>query len=162
MLPRALTGAPAIAALLLAALAEAAAAQPIEIRADRFEMLIEERTTTYTGNVVATQGSRAITGNELVVRLNENNEIEAMRATGEPARMTDTANGTPISLAGAALDYDFDESVVRAGRGILTRGGDTVAAQEIVYNLDTESARAAGDESHRVTLRLAPAVDHRR
>ena len=152
-----------ITALLVVAFADAASAQPIEIQADQFEMLLEERTTTYTGNVVATQGSRAITGHELVVRLNEDNEIVSMRAGGEPARLTDAENEAPISLAGASLDYDFDESVVRAdGGGVLTRGGDTIAARQIAYDLEAESARAVGDDTHRVTLTLAPRTDSRR
>ena len=152
-----------ITALLIIAFADASSTQPIEIQADQFEMLLEERTTTYTGNVVATQGSRSITGRELVVRLNDDNEIMAMRASGEPARLTDAENGAPISLTGAALDYDFDESVVRAaGGGVLSRDGDTIAAQKIVYDLEAERARAVGSDAQRVTLRLAPRTDRRR
>ena len=141
----------------MVAFADAASAQPIEIQADRFEMLLEQRTTTYTGNVVATQGNRTITGNELVVRLDDDNEIMEMHASGGPARLTDSRNGTPVSLAGEALDYDFDRSVVRAnGGGILSSGGDTVTARELVYDLNAERARAVGDATQRVTLRLAP------
>ena len=152
-----------ITALLIIAFAEAASAQPIEIQADQFEMLLEERTTTYTGNVVATQGSRSIAGRELVVRLNDDNEIMAMRASGEPARLTDAENGTPVSLTGEALDYDFDESVVRAaGGGILNRGEDTITAQNIAYDLDADRARAVGSDAQRVTLRLAPRSDRGR
>ena len=152
-----------IAALLAIAFADASSTQPIAIQADQFEMLLEERTTTYTGNVVATQGSRSITGNRLVVRLNEDNEIMAMRASGEPARLTDARDDGPISLAGAALDYDFDESVVRAeGDGVLSRDGDTIAAREITYDLEDARARAVGDETHRVTLKLAPSTENRR
>lgn len=151
------------AALLMIAFADASSTQPIAIQADQFEMLLEERTTTYTGNVVATQGSRSIAGSKLVVRLNEDNEIMAMRASGEPARLTDASDDAPVSLAGAALDYDFDESVVRAaGGGVLSRDGDTIAAREITYDLEDERARAVGDETHRVTLRLAPSTENRR
>ena len=145
------------------AVADAASTKPIEIQADRFEMLLGERRTTYTGNVVAAQGSRAIAGHELVVRFNEDNEIVAMSASGEPATLTDAEDGIPMSLTGAALDYDFDTSVVRAsGNGVLRRGDDTIAAQTIVYDLDAERARAVGDETRRVTLRLAPANKSRR
>ena len=152
-----------LSALLLVAFADAASAQPIEIQADQFEMLLGERVTTYTGNVVATQGSRAITGRELVVHFNEDHEIVTMRASGEPARLTDAEEGTPMSLEGAALDYDFDKSVVRAdGGGILSRSGDTIAAEQIVYDLEAERARATGDETRRVKLRLAPATGSRK
>lgn len=145
-----------ISALILFAFADAAAAQPIEIQADHFEMLLGDRRTTYTGNVVATQGERAISGGELVVQFNEDNEIEAMRASGDPARLTDAEEGQSMALAGRTLDYDFEESVVRAeGEGVLSRNGDTIAAETIVYDLDAERARAVGTESQRVQLRLS-------
>lgn len=152
-----------ISALLILAFAKAASAQPIEIQADHFEMLLAERRTTYTGNVVATQGSRAISGQELVVNFNDDNEITAMRASGEPATLTDTAENPPISLSGTALDYDFDESVVRTeGDGVLSQGGDTIVAETIVYDLDEDRARAVGNEKQRVKLTLAPRRGNRK
>ena len=145
-----------LSALLLVAFADAASAQPIEIQADQFEMLLGERVTTYTGNVVATQGSRAINGAELVVHFNDDNEITAMRASGAPATLTDGAEDSSVTVAGATLNYDFEASVVRVeGDGVLSRGGDTISAASIVYDLDMERARAISDESRRVTLRLA-------
>lgn len=157
-----------LTALLMLAVAEAAAApaaavqvppdrQPIEIQADQFEMLLAERSTTYTGNVVATQGERAITGAELTVQFNDDNEITAMRASGDPATLTDVQSERSLRLAGSTLDYDFDASVVRAeGGGVLSRDGDALAAQTIIYHLDTEIARAEGTRSQRVKLTLAP------
>ncbi len=126
-------------------------------------MLLDERVTTYTGNVFATQGSRAIRGQELVVHFNDDNEITTMRASGTPATLADGAQDSPITVAGETLDYDFDASVVRAdGNGVLSRGGDTISAATIVYDLDTERARAIGDDSRRVTVRLAPDKDSTR
>ena len=152
-----------ISALLILAFAKAASAQPIEIQADHFEMLLAERRTTYTGNVVATQGSRAISGQELVVKFNDDNQITAMRASGEPATLTDTAENPPISLSGTALHYDFDESVVRTeGDGVLSQGGDTIVAETIVYDLHEDRARAVGNEKQRVKLRLAPRRGNRK
>ncbi len=162
-----------LAALLAIAFAEAAAVaaatqpaaddrpaadeQPIEIQADQFEMLLAERRTTYTGNVVATQGERAITGGVLVVQFDDDNEVSAMHASGDPATLTDHRSGRTLSLSGTTLNYDFDESVVRAeGGGVLSRDGDALAAQTIVYDLDTERARAVGTGSQRVRLTLAP------
>ena len=147
---------------LIMAFADAASTQPIAIQADRFEMLLSERQTTYTGNVVATQGDRAIHGGELVVHFNDDNEITAMRASGNPATLTDSAQDPPISVAGATLVYDFDESVVRAeGDGTLSQGGDSIAAPTIVYDLDAERARAVGTGAQRVKLRLAPRRSNR-
>ena len=148
----------ALATLPFIVLAPAVHAQPIEIQADQFEMLLDERRTTYTGNVSATQGERIITAAELIVEFNDDNEITAMRASGAPAELSDAGRDPALSLKGTALDYDFDASVVRAdGGGTLSRGGDTIAAEHIVYDLNAERARALGRQGQRVKLKLEPA-----
>ena len=130
---------------------------PIEIQADHFEMLVAERRTTYTGNVVATQGQRAIETRELVVQFNDENEITAMRASGGPAKLTDQTGEHVLSVVGEAINYQFDTSTVRAdGDSVLSSDGDTIAAQTITYDIETETARAVGTETQRVSLRLAP------
>ena len=144
-------------------IADKDATEPIEIQADHFEMLVAERRTTHTGNVVATQGRRAIESRELMVQFNDDNAITRMHAAGGPARLTDRTREPAIDLAGQALDYDFDTRTVRAeGNSVLSRDGDNIAAETIVYDIDTESARAVGSDAHPVTLRLAPARTTRR
>ncbi len=157
----------AICGLTLAAPAfaddSAAEPEPIEIQADHFEMLMAERRTTYTGNVVATQGQRTIKSRKLVVQFNDDNDITTLRAAGEPARLTDRTGDSAFSVAGEALDYNFDAGTVRAaGDSVLSRNGDTLAAETILYDMDAKTARAVGTETRPVFLRLAPMEAARR
>jgi len=140
-----------------AAAANSHSHHPIEIQANQFEMLLAERKTTYTGNVIATQGELSIVGTELIVYFNSDNEVTRMHARGVPATLTDDSQSPPVSLSGNTLDYNFDTSEVRAeGNSVLSQGGDTLAANWVVYNLNEERAQATGGESGRVRLNLAP------
>ena len=142
--------------LALALLAGPAFGQPIDIKADQFEMLLEERETTYSGHVVAVQGERQFVGDLLVVRFNEEDRIASMRALGSPARLTDAGEQEPISLSAATLSYELEEALVRAEAGVLTRGEDSVSAAIILYDLERKEAQALGKEGSRVKLLLAP------
>ena len=143
--------------LMLALLAGPGFGQPIDIVADRFEMLLEERRTTYRGNVVAVQGERRFAGDQLVVVFAEDNRILSMRAVGSPAQLTDGGADPPLSLSAATLSYEFEKSLVRAdGGGVLTRGGDSVAAEVILYDLQRGRAQALAADASRARLRLAP------
>ena len=139
--------------LTLALLAGPGFGQPIDIRADRFEMLLDERKTTYTGHVVAVQGERRLVGDVLVVRFTEDDRVASMRALGSPARLTDAGQDPPLSLSAATLSYEFEEALVRAEGGVLTRGEDSVSAEIILYDLEREEAQALGQEGSRVKLR---------
>lgn len=143
--------------LMLALPAGLGFGQSIDIVADRFEMLLEERRTTYTGNVVAVQGERRFVGDQLVIVFGEDSRILSMRAVGSPAKLTDGEERPPLSLTAATLSYELEKSLVRAdGGGILTRGGDSVAADVILYDLRRERAQALAANASRARLRLAP------
>ena len=146
-----------LSALLLVLVAEASSAQPINIEAGKFEMLLVERKAVYTGDVHVIQGDHAISADELIVFFDEDNKITSMEATGSPARLTDQLKQPPLTVSGDRLDYLFLESTIRvSGNSTLARGDDAMKAETIVYNLDEETARAVGDSQNRIRLTLAP------
>ncbi len=147
-----------LTALFVVSVAAANSAQPINIEARQFEMLMAERKAVYTGAVYVTQGDYTINADELVVFFDENNQITVMEATGSPATLTDQVRQPPLLITGDELDYFFEKSTVRAsGNGVLKQGEGSVEAEVIVYDLDAETARAFGGEGSRVRLTLAPA-----
>ena len=145
--------------LLAAALTFAAAAyaQPINIEAGHFEMLLAENKATYTGGVVAVQGDREIRADHLTVYFNEDNDVVSMLAEGDPATLSDQAAEPAITVTGAALDYHFDEQRVRvSGGGALVQGEDRLTAEIIIYDLEAERAEAFSNSGGRVQLTLEP------
>ncbi len=146
-----------LTALFLVLVVQANSAQPINIEALQFEMLLAERKAVYTGDVEATQGDYTINADELVVFFDEDNKITVMQATGTPAALTDQIRQPSLLIAGDELDYLFVESIVRAnGNGILKQGEDFVRAETIVYDLEAQTARAASGRNERVRVTLAP------
>ncbi len=146
-----------LTALFLVLVGQANSAQPINIEALQFEMLLAERKAVYTGDVAVTQGNYTINADELVVFFDEDNKITVMQATGTPAALTDQIRQPSLLITGDELDYLFVESIVRAnGNGILKQGEDFVRAETIVYDLDAQTARATGGRNERVRVTLAP------
>ena len=146
-----------LTALFLVLVVQANSAQPINIEALQFEMLLAERKAVYTGDLEVTQGDYTINADELVVFFDEDNKITVMQATGTPATLTDQLRQPPLLITGDELDYLFVESIVRAnGNGILKQGEDFVRAETIVYDLDAQTARATGGRNERVRVTLAP------
>ncbi len=145
---------------VLLAFTGAASAQPINIEAGHFEMLLAEHKAMYTGDVVATQGEREIRADNLTVYLNEDNDVVSMMAEGDPATLSDQAAEPPITLTGAALDYHFEEERVRvSGGGTLLQGEDRLTAEIIIYDLEAERAEAFSNSGGRVQLTLEPSSD---
>ena len=147
-----------LAALLM--FAAAANAQPINIEAGHFEMLLAEHKATYTGGVVAVQGEREIRADNLTVYFTEDNDVVSMVAEGNPATLSDQAAEPPITVTGAALDYHFDDERVRvSGGGTLVQGEDRLTAEIIIYDLEAERAQAFSSNGGRVQLTLEPKED---
>ena len=141
----------------LLAFAAAAPAQPINIEAGHFEMLLAEHKATYTGGVVAVQGEREIRADNLTVYFNEDNDVVSMMAQGDPATLADRAAEPPITVTGATLDYHFDEQRVRvSGGSTLIQGDDRLTAEIIIYDLEAERAEAFSNNGGRVQLTLEP------
>ena len=142
-----------LTALFLVLVVQANSAQPINIEALQFEMLLAERKAVYTGDVEVTQGDYTINADELVVFFDEDNKIAVMQATGTPATLADQIRQPPLLITGDELDYLFVESIVRAnGNGILKQGEDFVRAETIVYDLDAQTARATGAGNERDSM----------
>ncbi len=155
---------PLMAAKLLLALlltrqvwAEPTSTKPINIEADHFEMLLAEHQATYTGSVVAVQGNYEFQADRLTVLFNEDNEVISIHAAGTPAVLSDKMVDPATRVTGARLDYLFEEGAIRVtGDSVLTQGADSLAAELIVYDLDTNRAQAFSVDQERVQLILEP------
>jgi lipopolysaccharide export system protein LptA len=133
--------------------------QPIHVVADR--AVQQNGTVTYTGDVVITQGSTRITGNEVVVQHVEG-RVRQLDAKGDPAtfRQTPEQGSAPVHGRGQHLIYFQTENRVELlQQAQVERGGNTVAGNRIEYLVDTETVRAEGshaDQPGRVEMVLQP------
>jgi lipopolysaccharide export system protein LptA len=167
----ALTIAARAAALLLAGLPGAGIAQdgtatggfvnaqpdaPVEVTADRLDLARAEGTALFTGSVVAIQGDMRLTADWVLVEYTRaadgtlGEEIETITArvnvllvTPEEAAEGDEAVYTPLS-----------NSVLMTGNVLLTQGGNTVAGDRLIVDLET----GLGEVQGRVRTVLQPAT----
>lgn len=134
--------------------------QPINIQADAAEQVIHEgrEKTIYTGNVIMTQGSMLIEGDEVTI-LSQERSVTKIIATGKPAHFKQQSEQQqhPTKAYAQRINYDLgDEAIVLLNDASLMQGGDTISGKRIDYNIATEQVKAASTNDSRVNIVLEP------
>jgi lipopolysaccharide export system protein LptA len=147
----------ALLAMPLAALGERADRdQPVNIEADRVTVDDRNKTHTFEGNVILTQGSLSIRGERLVV-IQGADGFETGIATGGRdglARFRQKREGVDQYVEGEAVRIEYDTRSEQAKlfeRAMVRSGGDEVRGDYIEYDALTEqyaarSQRSAGSD----------------
>ncbi len=121
-------------------------AKPIHLEADRVSIEDLQQRSTFTGNVVLTQGTRSIKGEQIVVKQSKQG-IELGTATGHPAEFREKQDGAEdyVEGYGDRIEYDVVGQVINIyGRAHIRRGQDNVSGEHIFYNMRTEVFQASG------------------
>lgn len=103
--------------------------------------------------MILTQGTARITGNRLVVT-EDNAKQQIANVYGNPAtfkqRLDADKDGKVewVDGKGQRIEYDSGKDLVRIwDNGRVTRGGDVVTGNYIVYNAKTEQFEASGQQA---------------
>ncbi len=83
--------------------------QPIEIEADFGELDDESNRATYTGNVVAVQGSMRMTGEKLIANFTDNHDLVDVYLDGTPAHFKQTPDGGKDDIQGQAMKIEYHQ-----------------------------------------------------
>ena len=112
--------------------------QQIHIKSDSFHFDNQNGIATYTGHVLATQGTRQLTGDRLeIYRDPKTGQIDKLIAYGEPAKYQGlTAPDKPLLFAHAqTITYWVaTESLILTGQAEITQAGDVYRAAQIEYD----------------------------
>ncbi len=81
--------------------------QPVEIEADFAELDDQEGRTTYTGNVVVTQGSIRMLGDKLTANFDEDRQLVEVFLAGKPAYFKQTPDGGKQDIEGEGLQIEY-------------------------------------------------------
>ncbi|MEY2863716.1 MAG: lipopolysaccharide transport periplasmic protein LptA [Pseudomonadota bacterium] len=133
--------------------------QSVTLEADR--ATYNERTgiTSYSGNVIITQGTIRIQADQLVVNLDSNRAIKDATAEGHPARFQQQLN-TDKGLAkgeGQKVFYDAQTGVVTlTGNALLTQDGASFKGNSLRYSMNQGDIEAVGNSKRRVQLVIPP------
>lgn len=121
--------------------------QPIKVSADEFEASRGNNISVYQGSVVITQGSLQIRADRVEVHGNEQGEISRVIATGKPAHFQQQVERGENPVKARALRIEFtvnSDQLQLTGNAHVDRDGNTLAAERIDYDMNTEQMRAQG------------------
>ena len=131
--------------------------QPINVSANKARKNGNQGTTTYLGNVIITQGSVRITGEEIIIYDNKG-AVSKIIATGTPAefRQRPQVNEPETIATGSTIEYDINQEMLSIeGNARLNQGGDTTTSNKITYDINSSIVNA-GDDNGRVNMTLTP------
>lgn len=138
--------------------------KPIHLEADRVSIDDIHHVSVFTGNVLLTQGTMSISGEQITVVQNKQG-IERGTATGHPAEFRQKREGSQeyVEAYGERIDYDVVGNVVNIyGQAHIKRGQDHVRGDHIVYDLRAEAFQVTGaptaapGKGQRVTVEIQP------
>lgn len=133
--------------------------KPIHLSADKATYSERTGTTTYSGNVVITQGSLKIHAQHLTVQLGADRSITAATAQGTPATFEQIISLDKGLAKGRAnqIQYNAQTGIVTlTGNAKLTQDGNTFAGNTIRYSLSAGDVEAQAGGGRRVELVIAP------
>ena len=131
----------------LHALAESADRdQPIELEADTVTVNDAKKISTYSGNVILTQGSLVIHADKLIVHEDEQG-FQHSTSTGNPSTFKQKREGKNEYMEGSAQRIEYDgrmDKVQLYTRASVKRGEDIVHGDYISYDANAEYAEVLG------------------
>ncbi len=143
--------------------------QPIHIVSDRLDAYSEKRMVVFSGNVVATQGTRTIRSDRLTLYYKENNKTSG-RPAGEADEMgsvdrVEAAGHVTITegdrvVTGEAAVFDQDaRKITMTGDAVMREGANVIRGDRIVVYLDENRGVVESTKNARVTATIYPG-DH--
>lgn len=134
-------------------------AQPISVEADSLEVREQENISIYRGNVNLKQGSLEISSDRLVIHFDDNNDLQMMEMTGNPARLRQLDNEQQ-EMRGQArqINYLETKSILELiDNARFSHAGDTIESNLIRVNTDDNNIQAgSSDADERVKMLIQP------
>ena len=136
----------------------AAEDDPITIEADRATLSEKQGVSTYSGNVVLTQGGIKINADKVIVH-HDQGKLTHVTATGEPVRYFQQGESQALDIHGEANTMEYfatEERLLLIESAKLTQGGNAFSGNRIEYDTQREVVTAAvaetGEERVQVTI----------
>ena len=121
----------------------------IKILSDQLNINMNERKSTFTGNVYAYNKSLRIWSDKIIIKLRINkDEIKEILASGN-VKIIRLIEGSKIY--GDIADYSLEEDVIIIrGNVIVQENGNQISGSELIVDLKSSSSIMTGSDSNRV------------
>ena len=123
--------------------------KPIEIEADTMTVDDAKSTSTYTGDVILTQGTLLIRADELIVRQDKQG-FQHSTSLGNPTTFKQKMEGSNEYIHGKALRIEYDghmDKIHLYKNAEVKRGKDIVVGDYITYDANAEVAQAMSSKN---------------
>lgn len=120
--------------------------KPIDIEADSLTSNEAKKTSTYTGNVILTQGTLAIHAEKLIVR-EDAEGFQHSTSTGNPTTFRQKMEGKEDYIQGSGQRIEYDgrmDKIQLYTKAWVKRGQDLVQGEYIMYDASAEYAEVIG------------------
>lgn len=120
--------------------------KPIELEADTVTVNDAKKTSTYTGNVILTQGTLVIRADKLIVR-EDKDGFQHSTSTGNPTTFKQKREGKNEYMQGSGQRIEYDgrmDKVQLYTKAWVKRGEDIVYGDYISYDANAEFAEVIG------------------
>ncbi|HSH97433.1 MAG: lipopolysaccharide transport periplasmic protein LptA [Methylophilaceae bacterium] len=127
--------------------------KPIDIEADTVTVNDAKKTSTYTGNVILTQGTLEIRGDKLIVR-EDKDGFQHSTSTGMPSTFKQKMEGKDEYMQGNGQRIEYDgrmDKVQLYTQASVKRGDDVIHGDYIMYDANAEYAEVLGGGSQVAT-----------
>ncbi len=127
--------------------------KPIDLEADTVTVNDAKKTSTYTGNVILTQGTLIIRGDKLVI-VEDIHGFQHSTSYGNPTTFKQKMEGKNEFMEGSGQRIEYDgrmDKVQLYTKAWVKRGDDIVHGDYIMYDANAEYAEVIGGGSQAAT-----------
>lgn len=127
--------------------------KPIDLEADTMKVDDAKQISTYTGNVILTQGTLEIHADKLIVR-EDKEGFQHSTSLGNPTTFRQKLEGKSEYMQGSAQRIEYDgrmDKVQLYTKAWVKRGEDVVHGDYIMYDANAEYAEVIGGNSQSAT-----------
>ncbi len=133
---------------------------PIEIESDMATIDDKTGTSTYSGNVIVSQGTTKLEA-EFISVTSQDRRITGIKAIGNPAHFSQQVNNNPISTHGYGKEISYrtqDETLIFKGDAKLIQADNSFSGEIIEYDVIKRAIKARGNqrEGSRVKIQYYP------
>ncbi|MCG6936264.1 MAG: lipopolysaccharide transport periplasmic protein LptA [Proteobacteria bacterium] len=134
--------------------------QPVNITADHITVVEKKGYSRYQGNVLLTQGSLKITGDDLTVFVAQN-KLRKIIVLGQPASLLQLPEGQaePMHSRAHKMEYRVDEQLIDLiGNAEVWQGPNRFSGEHITYhtNTGTITGEKGKEDGGRVSITITP------
>lgn len=134
--------------------------EPIEIESDQATLDDKTGSSTYSGNVIISQGLSRLEADFIIVN-SKDRKITSIQATGSPAHFVQQTalNEKSTHGYGNSIKYSTEnESLTFKGEARLLQAENSFSGEEIEYDVVKKAIKAKGDENigSRVKIQYFP------